>query len=249
MRPDATRPLIYAHRGASAYAPENTLAAFRLALTQGADGIELDAKLSADSEIVVIHDQTVDRTTQGRGRVNDLTLAELKSLDAGKWKNSKFTGEAIPTLAEVFDAVGGKMIINVELTNYDSPEDGLVEKVAELVKSYRLEDSVLFSSFLQSNLKTARKILPQVPVGMLAQAGSAGRDNRSARSREAAPDYLHPFFLDVSYNMVKREKAARRLINVWTVNLPLVMRKMIFDGVEGIITDDPPLALKIRSAA
>lgn len=249
MQTNSARPLIYAHRGASAYAPENTLAAFRLAYTQGADGIELDAKLSADGEVMVIHDQTVDRTTRGRGRVNELTLSELKSLEAGAWKNPKFSGEPIPTLAEVFEAVGGKLMINVELTNYDSPQDSLVEKVVDLVKKYHLEESVLFSSFLPSNLITARQILPRVPLGILAHPGAAGRDNRSSHSREIAPEFLHPYFLDVSRRLVKREKAAGRLINVWTVNLALVMHKMILDGVEGIITDDPPLALKIRSAA
>src|SRR3990170_7761080 len=134
MRTGTARPLIFAHRGASAYAPENTLAAFRLALDQGADGIELDAKLSADGEIVVIHDQTVDRTTPRKGRVDQLTLSELRKLDAGSWKGDVFSGEKIPALAEVFSAVGGKLKINVELTNYSSPQDGLANKVLALVR-------------------------------------------------------------------------------------------------------------------
>lgn len=249
MHTETAEPLIYAHRGASAYAPENTLAAFRLALEQGADGIELDAKLSADGEVVVIHDQTVDRTTQGKGRVNQLALSELKKLDAGSWKGDAFTGEKIPTLAEVFASVGGKLKINVELTNYSSPQDGLPEKALALVQEYHLEDSVLFSSFLLSNLAAVRRVWPEAPVGILADPGLKGLRNRSKLSREISPDYLHPYFLDVSRRLVEREKAAGRLLNVWTVNSLIVMRKLIRFGVAGIITDDPLLGLKIREEA
>ncbi|MHB1482691.1 MAG: glycerophosphodiester phosphodiesterase, partial [Bellilinea sp.] len=138
------------------YAPENTLAAFILAKEQGADGIELDAKLSADGEVVVFHDRTVDRTTQGKGRVNQLTLEQLRQLDAGIWKSTIFKGEKIPTLAEVFEAVGGKMIINIELTNYFSISDGLPHRVVNLVRKHKLEDSVMFSSFLPMNLAEVR---------------------------------------------------------------------------------------------
>lgn len=249
MHTETAEPLIYAHRGASAYAPENTLAAFRLALEQGADGIELDAKLSADGEVVVIHDQTVDRTTQGKGRVNQLAISELKKLDAGSWKGDAFTGEKIPTLAEVFASVGGKLKINVELTNYSSPQDGLPEKALALVQEYHLEDSVLFSSFLLSNLAAVRRVWPEAPVGILADPGIKGLRNRSKLSREISPDYLHPYFLDVSRRLVEREKAAGRLLNVWTVNSLIVMRKLIRFGVAGIITDDPLLGLKIREEA
>ncbi|MHB0965427.1 MAG: glycerophosphodiester phosphodiesterase [Bellilinea sp.] len=249
MHTETAEPLIYAHRGASAYAPENTLAAFRLALEQGADGIELDAKLSADGEVVVIHDQTVDRTTQGKGRVNQLALSELKKLDAGSWKGDAFNGEKIPTLAEVFASVGGKLKINVELTNYSSPQDGLPEKALALVQEYHLEDSILFSSFLLSNLAAVRRVWPEAPVGILADPGLKGLRNRSKLSREISPDYMHPYFLDVSRRLVEREKAAGRLLNVWTVNSLIVMRKLIRFGVAGIITDDPLLGLKIREEA
>ena len=249
MHTESAEPLIYAHRGASAYAPENTLAAFRLALEQGADGIELDAKLSADGEIVVIHDQTVDRTTQGKGRVNQLALSELKKLDAGSWKGDAFKGEKIPTLAEVFSTVGGKLKINVELTNYSSPQDGLANKVLTLVQEYHLEDSILFSSFLLSNLAIVRQVWPEAPVGILADPGIKGLRNRSKFSREISPGYMHPHFLDVSRRLVEREKAAGRLLNVWTVNSAVVMRTLIRFGVAGIITDDPLLGLKIRGEA
>jgi glycerophosphoryl diester phosphodiesterase len=159
------RPIIFAHRGASAYAPENTIAAFELALTQQADAIELDVKLSADGHVVVIHDSTVDRTTNGRGRVKDLSLSELRSLDAGSSFSEKFHGEKIPTLDEVFETVGRRIFINVELTNYNTPRDHLVEMVCMLVKKHQLQKRILFSSFLGSNLSKARSYLPDVPRG------------------------------------------------------------------------------------
>ncbi len=102
------KPVIFAHRGACAHAPENTLDSFELALTHLADAIELDAKLSKDDVVMVIHDQTVDRTTNGKGRVGDLTLRELKQLDAGSFFGQEFNGVEIPTLDEVFESVGKK---------------------------------------------------------------------------------------------------------------------------------------------
>jgi len=249
MRIGTARPLIFAHRGASAYAPENTLAAFNLALEQGADGIELDAKLTADGEVVVIHDQTVDRTTDGQGRVSQMTLAQLRQLDAGVWKGTAFKGCKIPTLAEVFEALGNHLIINIELTNYGSPEDGLPEKAARLVQTYHLEESVLFSSFLPSNLVLIRKMLPQVPLAILARPGPAGRNHRSVQSRNVAQEFLHPHFLDTTKRLIDREKAAGRQVTAWTVNFPFMMRRLIHAGVDGLITDNPRLGLTIRGQA
>jgi glycerophosphoryl diester phosphodiesterase len=137
--------MVFAHRGASKYAPENTIAAFQLAVEQCADAIELDAKLSADGKVVVIHDQTVDRTTNGTGRVNKLTLSELKELDAGSFFDRKFAAERIPTLDEVFESVGKRIFINVELTNYASRNDELIPLVVEIVKRHGIHKNVLFS--------------------------------------------------------------------------------------------------------
>jgi glycerophosphoryl diester phosphodiesterase len=168
-------PLIFAHRGACAHAPENTLAAFELALAQGAHGLELDAKLSADGEVVVIHDATTDRTTGMRGHVSQLPLAALRELDAGSFFSETFKGEKIPTLAEVFETIGKRAFINVELTNYyTKPRDNLADKVCELVKRFGLEQSVLFSSFLPANLARTRSLLPAVPRGLLALSGWLG---------------------------------------------------------------------------
>ena len=147
MLKEMPSPVIFAHRGASAHAPENTIAAFKIATDQGADAIELDAKLASDGHVVVIHDQTVDRTTPATGRVKDMTTYDLTKLDAGSHFDCTFQGEPIPTLEQVFALFGKQVYINVELTNYISPTDDLPEKVSQLIIQYHLRDRVLVSSF------------------------------------------------------------------------------------------------------
>ncbi len=237
-------PIIFAHRGDSAHAPENTLASFQLALKQGADAIELDAKLTADSKVVVIHDPTVDRTTNGKGHVSQMTLTDLRSLDAGSFFSEKFCGEKIPLLEEVFETLGNKLFINVELTNYATPRDGLTEKVCELVKKHALEKSVMFSSFFASNLKQAARFLPDVPRGLLALGGWMGAWARSFGF--AFGDYaaLHPYLNDVNAQQVQRVHRLKRRIHVWTVNKVEDILQLKDFGVDGIMTDDPSLALK-----
>ncbi len=243
------RPVLFAHRGASAHAPENTLAAFELALEQGTDAIELDAKLSADGHVVVIHDATVNRTTGARGRVKDMTLADLRSLDAGSFFSEKFKGEKIPTLEEVFESVGKRTFINVELTNYDSPRDHLVESVCMLVKKFGLQKRVLFSSFFASNLSAARRYLPEVPRGLLALNGWLGVWHRSFGFAFGKYDALHPHLSDTTPQQVQRVHRLGRRIHVWTVNEADDMRRLFAWGVDGIFTDDPLLARRVREEA
>jgi glycerophosphoryl diester phosphodiesterase len=241
------QPIIFAHRGASAHAPENTLAAFELALAQNADAIELDAKLSADGRVVVIHDSTVDRTTDGHGRVNDLSFTELRSLDAGSFFSEKYRGEKIPSLDEVFEAVGRRTFINVELTNYYSPRDQLVETVCMLVKKFELQKRVIFSSFFASNLSKARAYLPKVPRGLLAFNGWLGAWARSFGFDFGNYQALHPHLKDVTPQQVQRVHRLKRRIHVWTVNASEDMRRLFQWGVDGIFTDDPQLAVQVRS--
>ena len=239
------RPAIIAHRGASAHAPENTLSAFRLALEHGADGIELDAKLTADGHVVVIHDQTVDRTTGAHGVVREMTLKQLKALDAGSFFDSTFARERIPTLEEVFSAVGVLTLINVEITNYTSPTDALPDKIADLVIKYNLRERILFSSFHPLNLIRIRRRLPDVPVAILTLPGGAGRLLRGWLGRQFAPKFIHPYFSDVTGPGVERDHQHDRRVNVWTVNDPEEMRRLFKIGIDGIITDDPRLARRI----
>ena len=241
------RPVIFAHRGACAHAPENTLAAFELALTQQADAIELDVKLSSDGYVVVHHDPTLDRTTDGKGRLKEKTLAELQKLDAGSFFSEKFNGEKIPTLEEVFEAVGKRTFINIELTNYKTPRDQLVETVCMLVKKHKMQKRVIFSSFLASNLSKARSYLPEVPRGFLALNGFLGSWARSFGFVFGKYQALHPFVKDTTQQEVLRVHRLNRRIHVWTVNDERDMRRLFGWGVDGIFTDDPQLAVRVRA--
>ena len=241
------QPVIFAHRGASAHAPENTLAAFELALKQNADAIELDVKLSADGRAIVIHDQTLERTTGRPGRVKDLSFTDLRSLDAGSFFAERYRGERIPTLEEVFEAFGNRTFINVELTNYNTPRDQLVETVCLLVKKFGLQKRVLFSSFFPSNLSKARAFLPEVSRGLLAFNGWLGAWARSFGFDFGPYQALHPYLKDVTPQQVQRVHRLQRRIHVWTVNAAEDMHRLFQWDVDGIFTDDPALAVQVRS--
>lgn len=223
------------------------MAAFALALAQNADAIELDVQLSADGRVVVIHDATVDRTTGSRGRVKDLTFAQLRSLDAGSFFSEKYRGEKIPSLEEVFEATGKRTFINVELTNYSTPRDSLVETVCMLVKHFGLQNQVMFSSFFALNLSKARAYLPEVPRGLLAFNGWLGAWARSFGFNFGRYQALHPYLKDVTSQQVQRVHRLNRRIHVWTVNAAEDMRRLFHWGVDAIFTDDPRLAVQVRS--
>lgn len=227
-------PKIIAHRGASAHAPENTIAAFRLALEEGADGIELDVMLSKDGHLVVIHDDAVDRTTDGKGFVRDMTLDELKSLDAGE-------GQSIPTLEEVFEEFGGRFIINVELKNYSSIFDGLPIEAAKMVKKHQLGESVIVSSFNPFNLPRFHKRMPEVDLGLLTQPNAA----KKWVWRLFKYDALHPHFSDVDQVLVASLHRRNRKVNVWTVDDPSEIKRLAGLKVDSIITNDPKAARKV----
>lgn len=240
------QPVIFAHRGASAHAPENTLAAFELALEHGADAIELDAKLSADGHVVVIHDATVDRTTGVYGRVKDMSLAELRALGAGGFFSSHFSTEKIPMLEEVFETLGKRLFINIELTNYTTPRDHLVESVCILVKKFNLQKHVLFSSFYGLNLSKARGYLPDVPCGLLALNGLPGAWARSFGFAFGKYAALHPNLVDVTREQIQRVHRLKGRVHVWTANPEADIRRLFGWGVDGIFTDDPRLAVRVR---
>ncbi len=240
-------PIIFGHRGASKYAPENTLSSFKSAFEQGALAIELDVMLSADEELIIIHDSTVDRTTNGCGKVNELSLDSLKKLDAGNKFSTKFKGEKIPTLEEVFDLTMGKYLINIELKNYHTPGDHLVEKVHESVVKRKMNNSVIFSSFLPGNLIKIRKLLPEVPSALLTLEGWVGKLELSPFLKFLSPHFIHPDYRLIDEKFIQREHTRHRRVNVWTVDKEDDLRNFINAGVDGIITNDPILALKIRS--
>ncbi len=241
------RPAIIAHRGASLHAPENTLPAFELAIQEAADAVELDVKLSLDQEVVVIHDQAVDRTTDGSGRVDQLPLADLKQLDAGVAFGDQFRGVRIPTLSEVLESYGGQTYFNIELTNYASPFDPLPEKVAELVRRAALEARVFFSSFNPIAYYRIGRLLPGSPRGLLALKGSKGALARSWLGTFFGYQALHPEVSDTTIDLVSRTHKRSRRVYTYTVNNADEMRALFEMGVDGIFTDDPRLAGVVRA--
>ena len=241
------RPAILAHRGASAYAPENTLAAFELASRQRADGLELDAKLSADGQVVVIHDQSVDRTTDGHGRVGQMDFEALRRLDAGSWYDSSFRGQKIPALEEVLERVGGQLLVNVELTNYASPFDDLPRKVADLLKRGAHENNVLVSSFNPVALLKCFRLLPLVPLGLLVFAGQRGAWARLLFTALVPHGTLHPHYRDATPNLIARVHRKGRRVFAYTVNQISDMQALFRSGVDGIFTDDPLRAQGVRA--
>jgi glycerophosphoryl diester phosphodiesterase len=243
MLANLPRPIIFAHRGASSRAPENTMAAFQLAVMDGAPAIEVDAKLTRDGRIVVFHDSTLSRTTDGEGRLSEKTADELRMLDAGSHFSERFRGEKIPFLEEVFEVFGKKLLINVELKNYLTPLDGLVERVCELVRQHAVQANMLFSSFYPSNLRRAAKLLPDVPRALLAMRGWRGAWARSFGF--AFGDYaaLHPHITDATAQQVQRAHKLGRRVHAWVVNETADFRRLRDWGADGIITDDPKAAL------
>jgi glycerophosphoryl diester phosphodiesterase len=236
------RPLIFAHRGANTNAPENTLAAFELARQEGADGIELDVKLTGDGQVVILHDQTVDRTTDGHGLLRSFSLPELKKLDAGSWFDRAYAGEPIPTLADVFKKFGSSILYDIELTNYAAPLDDLPRKVAQLIQQFRLSQNVLVTSFLPIALAGFQRVIPTVPAGLIALRGLPGSLSRSALGRWLVPQAVIPYYTDLTPHYIQAQARMKRSVIPWTVNEPEAFRRMFDWGVGAIITDVPAIA-------
>ena len=155
-------PVLLAHRGASARAPENTMIAFNLAVSQGAPAIELDVQLSADDKVVVFHDCTASRTTDGSGKISQHTLDYIKSLHAGAAFGTAFPDAKVPTLDEVFNELDQNVYLNIELKNLSSPFDSLPNKVAKIIQNHQAKNRVLISSFNPIALTRMLRHLPSV---------------------------------------------------------------------------------------
>ncbi len=243
------RPLIIAHRGARDVAPENTLAAFRAALEAGADGIELDVTRCATGEIVVIHDDTVDRTTDGHGRVAEMPFPALRELDAGRWFGEAFAGERIPLLAEVLDAVGGILRLNIEIKGKDWRDSGIEAEIAEMIRRRNLAPLVIISSFNPWALRRMRRAAPEVRCGFLYAAPRLKCDLAPFLApRFLGVEALHPHLALVDDTYVARAQRLGLRLNVWTVNAPEDIRRLAALGVDGIITDHPALAKDLLGA-
>lgn len=229
------RPLIIGHRGASAHAPENTLAAFMLAVAQGADGVELDVMRCATGEVVVIHDDTVDRTTDGTGWVRKMSLAKLRELDAGD-------GERIPTLDEVIAATAGAtrpFLLNIEVKNYATPFDGLEQLVVEVVRRHGCEDRVLFSSFNPLAVRRLAQLAPDIPRGILYHHDMPIHLREVWMAPLVPHEFRHPDISFITPEFVAKLKARGKRVNTWTVNERADIARAAASDVHGIIGDSP----------
>ena len=235
----ARQPLVFGHRGAMASAPMNTLAAFQLAVDQGADGVELDAHLSSDGQIVVLHDFTVDATTDGSGLAADMTMAEIKRLDAGAWFAADFAGERIPTLDEVFAAFADKLYFNVELKSRPADLDALAEAAADCIRRHSMTDSTIVSSFDARLLQRFQAVCPEVMLGYL-----LGRNQPSALMDQVPHQARHPWHEQIDATYMRWARDAGFLVNAWTVNDAERIRALKDLGVNGIITDSPADAIR-----
>jgi glycerophosphoryl diester phosphodiesterase len=233
------RPLNFGHRGANTAAPENTLAAFGKARESGADGIELDVMLCADGEPVVIHDFTVDRTTNGHGRVEALSLAQLKALDAGAWFGSEFAGERIPTLREVIEWAADDMLLNIELKNFELRSDGLEAKVAALIREHQLQSRAMLSSFNPLSLRRVKGLAPELHTGLLYAPGLPIYLRRAWLRPLARVDALHPPYEMVNQRYLDWARRRRYRVNVWNPNDRDDLQRLIAQRVDMIITDQP----------
>jgi len=233
----STTPLIFGHSGAQAYAPSNSLPAFERAAQQNAHGTELDVHRSKDGYPVVLHDFTVDATTNGTGRVADLTLAELKALDAGSWFAPEFAGVQIPTLDEVFDLVGKQLFINVEIKSMSQETDGVEQVVADCILRHNMKERVIVSCFNPLALRRFREIMPDVPLGFLYGIDTPEAIWKLIEGFEV--EAIHPEASLIHADVVAKAHALGQKVNAWTVNDVDEARQLANLGVDAIITDVP----------
>jgi len=235
---------IIGHRGYAAKYPENTLAAFEAAIGAGAVMIELDVTLSRDRKVVVIHDATLDRTTDGKGAVADFTLAELKQLDAGSWFDEQFADQQIPELSEVLDLVNGRAYVNIEIKSdaYEPghPTDAIEKQVVDLLKQKNLLDSCMISSF-EANILVQIAYMRNTPATAFISEIPADKNTVDMCSRLKVFSW-HPDHRIVTSNQVDQMHAAGIKVFPWTVDLPDDFARMREMQVDGVITNDPAAA-------
>lgn len=231
-----------AHRGASADAPENTLAAFRLAAEQGADGVELDVWRCATGEVVVHHDADAWRTGGERVRLDAAPLRRLQGIDVGVWKGEAYRGERIPTLAEALRTVP-TLMVNVELKAGPFPDVGLPGAVAEVIRAAGAGERCLLSSFDLVLLKTLRVVAPELRYAVILEKDVSLPLFDAFCRVGLRPAAVHPHHALVTEGRVRAWRSRGLDVNVWTVDHPKEMIRVAAAGVSGIVTNRPALAL------
>lgn len=234
---------IWAHRGASGYAPENTLEAFRMAIEMGVDGIELDVQFTKDRQLVVIHDETIDRVSDGHGRVVDYTLEELKQFTFNK-THPAYQNCRIPTLEEVLTLMKPTgMTVNIELKTGVNFYDGIEDSVLRLVDGLKMQEQVIYSSFNHYSVRKVKELCPDAHVGFLYADGTL---HMAEYARENQAEALHPSVNNTQYtDLIPDCKEMGIALHVWTVNDKNDMERMAELGVDAIITNYPDVAYEV----
>lgn len=239
----------FAHRGSSAICPENTMAAFTKGLEQGATGIETDVQMTKDGRLVLIHDESVARTTGAEGLVKDYTYDELAKLDAGSWFGADFQGERIPLLEELLELTKNHgTIVNIELKNGSIQYPELEKRVIETVRHYNMSEQIVISSFNHYSLVECKHIDPEIRTGLLY---GEGLYKPWEYAKLAKADALHAYHRAVLPEWVEEAKQQGVVYHPWTVNDEEQMKTLIDAGVAGIITDYPDILgglLQIKGA-
>lgn len=232
-----------AHRGASGYCPENTMAAFRKCIQLGATAIETDVQMTADGYLVIIHDESLQRTTGLPKLVKDVYLEELQQLDAGTWFDPAFEDEYVPTLQQLFELVQPlELQVNIELKNGVILYPGLEEAIINLTRQFEMSDRVIISSFNHYSLVLCKQLAPEIRTGVLYMEGLYEPWVYAARIGAEA---LHPYHYAVTPEWVAEAAQHGIAYHPFTVNDPARMRRLLDAGVSGIITDYPDLLAKI----
>ena len=236
---------IFSHRGFSGKYPENTMLAFQKAWEVGCDGIELDVQLTRDDVIVIMHDETIDRTTNGTGNIRDYTYEQLCAFDCRGQFEGKYDFQRIPTLQEYLEWVKGtNLITNIELKNSVYYYENLEEKVIDMVRRYHLEDRILFSTFNLVSAVKCKKLIPEIPVGFLMETQM---DNIASLAHENEIEFYHPGMEVLTKEEIRKCHEKGIGVNVWTVNKKKHMKQMAEWEVDGIFTNYPDKAKKLKS--
>ena len=225
--------MVIAHRGASSYAPENTLAAFDLALEMGVRHIELDVDVTSDGHVVVIHDNNVDRTTDGSGPVTSHTLEALRGFDAGSWFGAQFAGERIPTFDEVLARYKGRAHVHTEIKGH-SPS--LSQRTADLIRRHGMEGQVTITSFQDVRLEEMHGYAPELPRGWLVREVT---DAVIARARRMGLTQLCPRANTVTSELVRRLHAEGFVARAWDVKTDELMQQVVQAGADGMTVNFP----------
>lgn len=236
-----------AHRGASAYFPENTLPAFEAAIAMGADMIELDVQLTSDKEVIVFHDEKISRCTDGRGRIADYTLAQLKILDAGIRLDKKFKGTRIPALAEVLDFCKNRIAVNIEIKTEAVSNmffGGIEEKCLRIVERCGMRDHVVFSSFDPRAIMHLKQIDGAVPVAALFEKKHYRSRLPSEVVASVGADAFNCSVSELGKKWLEDLKANHIPVHVYTVDDAKKMKQLMDVGVNGIFTNKPDVLKK-----